>query len=116
MGWVALAVLDECEHVVGRLAKIFIGGYFWKRNIVGKPVDSQGISDSESAGDIALVASVVLGGWAYVPSIDAMGCHVGSQFGRGVYDDASAGRGQWGLVEVETAVEAVIGGEIGLAP
>ena len=41
-----------------------------------KPVDSQGVADTEGAGDVAFVAAVVLDGWADVPAVDIVGSQV----------------------------------------
>ena len=45
-----------------------------------------------------------------------MGRHVGASVGSDVYDHASAGWSQWTLVEVKVAIQAGVGGELGLAP
>lgn len=42
-----------------------------------EPVDGECVTNAEEgAGDVAFVAAAVLGGWADMPAIDAMGCHV----------------------------------------
>ena len=77
-GWGGLSclVLDEREHVVGGLAEVFVGGYFWKWNVVWEPVDGQCVTYAEGAGDIALVAAVMFDGWADVPAVDAVWSHI----------------------------------------
>ena len=50
----------ECEHVSCSLAQIFAGGDFGKRDGVRKPIDSEGILDSEGTWDVAPVAVTVL--------------------------------------------------------
>jgi hypothetical protein len=69
-------VLDECEHVGSRLAQAFLGRDFGKRNVVREPVDGQGVVDAKGAEDAAFVAVAVLSGWANVPAVNAVGCHV----------------------------------------
>jgi hypothetical protein len=44
-----------------------------------------------------------------------MGCHIGSLLGGDVYYDLGARWSERTLVEVEVAIEAGIGGELGLA-
>ena len=56
-----------------------------------EPVDGQCVADAEGAGDIALVAAVVLNGWADVPAIDAMGSHVRTLCWSDMDDDAGTG-------------------------
>ena len=81
-----------------------------KGDVVGEPVDGEGISDAEGTGDIASVIAAVLGRGADISSIDAMGCHVGSLVRYGVLDDDT---GDWGskraFVEIEIAVKVGIG-------
>ena len=57
----------------------------------------------------------MLGRGTDVPSVDAMGCHVGSLAWGNVDDDTSARWGQWVLVEIVIAVEACVGREARLA-
>jgi hypothetical protein len=91
------------------LAQVFVGGDFWERDIVGEPIDGECVSDTEGAGDVALVTAVVFSGRADVPAVDAVGRHVCALGGCDVDDDASAGRGERALVEVEVAVDAGVG-------
>ena len=55
------------------------------------------------------MAAVVLDGWADVPSIDAVGCHVRALGRSDMDDDAGSWRGKGALVEIECAVEASVG-------
>ena len=60
------------------------------------------------------MAAVVLDGWADVPSVNAVGCYV-LVLGRcDMDDDAGTWWGKGALVEIECAVEASIGREVGL--
>jgi hypothetical protein len=43
------------------LAEIFVGGDFWKRDLVGEPVDGESVTNAEGAGNVAFVATVVFG-------------------------------------------------------
>jgi hypothetical protein len=60
---------------------------------VWEPVDCEGITDAKCACDVALVAAVVLGGRADVPTVDSMRRHALALVGRDVHDDTGAGRG-----------------------
>jgi hypothetical protein len=59
---------------------------------------------------VALVTTVVLFGWADVPAVDAMRCHVGSLVWCDVDEDSSSWRGKGHLVEVDVAEETSKGG------
>ena len=55
------------------------------------------------------MAAVVLDGWADVPSVNAVGCYV-LVLGRcDMDDDAGTWWGKGALVEIECAVEAIVG-------
>ena len=108
-------VLDAREHVVGGLAEqVFVGGNCWKQNVVWEPVDGQCVTDAEGAGDIALVAAVVFDGWADVPAVDAVGSHVQTLCWSDMDDDAGTRWSKGTLVEIEGAVQASVGREVGL--
>jgi hypothetical protein len=75
---------------------------------VGKAIHCEWVADAKGSGDVALVASVMLGGRADVPTI--MGRHVLSLVGRDMDNNASAWRGKRAVVELERAVKACMGG------
>jgi len=77
------------------LLEVFVGGGLGKRHRVRKPIDGEGVSDAGCAGDVTLVASVVLKGGTDVPSVDAVGGHVAPLGRCDVNDNASARRGKW---------------------
>jgi hypothetical protein len=54
-----------------------------------EPINGEGVTDSESAGDITFVAPVVFLRRADVPAVNAMGCHVWALF------PAGGARGLW---------------------
>jgi hypothetical protein len=107
--------LQEGKHVGGSLSEVLVGANFWERDGVREPVDGKGVTDAESARDITLVASVMLGGWANVPAVNTLWGHVVALVRCDVHDDAGAGRGERASVEIEGAVEAGVSGEFGLA-
>jgi hypothetical protein len=79
---------------------------------VWEPVDCEGILKAKGAGSVAFVAAVVFGGRADIPSIHAMGCHVGALVGCDMNnDDTCAGRSEGALVEVVDAIETGVGGK-----
>ncbi len=82
---------------------------------MGEPVDGEGVADAEGAGDVAFVASVMFGGGADVPAIDAVRCHVAALVGCDVDDDSGSRWSEGALVAAEIAMEACVGGESGLA-
>ena len=63
-----------------------------------KPIDDQCVADTESAGDVAFVAVVVLDEWADVPSINAVGSHVRTLGWSDMDDDAGTWWGRGALV------------------
>jgi hypothetical protein len=65
-----------------------------KRNVVWEPINCEGISNAEGAGNVAFVAAAVFSGRAKIPSIEAMRCHVGALFGCDMNDDACSGRSE----------------------
>ena len=67
-------------------------------------VDGQCVTDAEGAGDIALVAAVVLDGWSDVPAVNAVESHVRTLGWSEMNDDAGTWWGKGALVEVEGAV------------
>ena len=69
-----------------------------------EPVDGQCVADAEGAGDIALVAAVVLDGWSDVPAINAVESHVRMLGWSDMDDDAGTWWGKEALVEVEGAI------------
>ena len=79
------------------------------------PVDGQCVADTESAGDVAFMAAVVLDGWAGVPFVDAVGSHVRTICWSDMDHDAGTWWGKGALVEIEGAVQASVGREVGLA-
>ena len=79
-----------------------------------EPVDGQCVADAEGAGDIALVAAVVLDGWADVPAVHTVGSHVRMLCWSDMDDDAGNGWSKGTLVEIEGAVQASLGREVGL--
>ena len=81
-----------------------------------KPVDGQSVADTEGVGEVAFVAAVVLDGWADVPSVDAVGSNVRALGWTDMMDDDAGSwwGGKGALVEIEGAVEASVGREVGL--
>ena len=80
-----------------------------------EPVNGQCVADAEGAGDIALVAAVVLDGWADVPAVAAVGSHVRTLGWSDMDDNAGTGWSKGTLVEIEGAVQASVDREVGLA-
>ena len=60
------------------------------------------------------MAALVLDGWADVPSVDAVGCHVLALSRCDMDDNAGAWRGKGALALIEFAIEASVGREVGL--
>ena len=60
------------------------------------------------------MAAVVLDGWADVPSVNAMGCHVRALGRSDMDDDAGTWWGKGALVEIECAVEVSVDRVVGL--
>lgn len=106
--------LEEGKHVGCGLSEVLIGADLGEGDGVREPINGERVADAEGAGNVALVASVVLPGGTNVPPVDTMGCHVGALIGRDVDHNASAGRGEGAAVEVKISIEASVGGEPGL--
>jgi hypothetical protein len=82
---------------------------------VWEPVDGECIADTKSARKVALVATVVVQGWADIPAGDAVGSHAWALVGREVDNYASARWGERASIEIKVAVETGVGGEFWLA-
>ncbi len=52
--------MEEREHVSCHSAEIVICGHFGERDTVGEPVDGEGVANAKGAGDVTLVALVVV--------------------------------------------------------
>jgi hypothetical protein len=52
--------LEEREHVCCRLAEVVVCGHFGEGDTVGEPINGEGVANAKGAGDITLVASVVV--------------------------------------------------------
>jgi hypothetical protein len=107
--------LKEREHVGCRLAKVAVGGHFGEGDAVQEPINGEGVANAKGAWDVALETVVVVKGGAKVPAVHAMRCHAGALVCRLMDDNASSGRGERALIEVEISIEASIGRELGLA-
>lgn len=97
------------------MSQVVVGGDFWEGDAVREPVDGEGVANAEGARNVALVATVVVQRWTNIPAGDAVGCHAGPSVRCDVDDNTGARRGEGALVEIEIAVEAGVGGELGLA-
>lgn len=107
--------LEEREHVGCRLAKVVVGGHFGEGDAVREPVNGEGVANAKGAWDVAFETAVVVKRGANVPAVNAMRCHAGALVSRHMDNDASSGRGERALIEVEISIEAGIGRELGLA-
>lgn len=108
-------VLDDGEQIGCGLAQAFIGSHFWERHGVREPINSESVSNTKRAGDVAFVAAAVLSGGPDVPAIDSVRGHVGSLLRCDVDDDASARWRERTLVKIVIAVETGVGREFGFA-
>jgi hypothetical protein len=102
-------VLDEGEHVFRGLAQVFVGCDFGERDLMWEPVDSERISYSKRAWNVAFVAPIVFWGGAYIPSVYAVRGHVVTLFWCGVDDDMCSWGSEGTFIEIEIAVEAGVG-------
>ncbi len=75
---VVFSAAEKAEHIVGCLAQVGVGVYFWEWDSMWEPVDSEDVPALGSGWDVALVAFVVVEGWTHVPAVDSMGSHVGA--------------------------------------
>jgi hypothetical protein len=76
---------------------------------VGEPINGEGVANAEGAWDVTFVAPVMLGGGANVPAIHSMGCHVVALFWCDVDNNSGARWRKRAAVEIEDAIEAVVG-------
>ena len=75
---------------------------------MGEPVKGEGIANAIGARNVASVAAVVFKGWADVPAVDAVGCHVAALVGCLVDDDAGSWWGERTLVVIIVASQACV--------